>query len=61
MKIFYQLSFSISKKPVMATLLLLLLITSQGKSGMTDWLFVSLYGIIICIAFTIQLRRPDIN
>ena len=46
MKIFYQLSFStmtLSKKPVMATLLLLLLITSQGKSGMTDWLFVWYY------------------
>uniref|UniRef100_A0A7N2KKP3 glucan endo-1,3-beta-D-glucosidase n=1 Tax=Quercus lobata TaxID=97700 RepID=A0A7N2KKP3_QUELO len=38
MKIFYQFSFStmaLSKKPVMAALLLLLLITSQGKSGLS--------------------------
>ena len=50
MKICYQFSFStmaLSKKSVMAALLLLLLITSQGKSGMSDWLFVWYYLFVL--------------
>ena len=39
----YSVYQTYPKKPVMAALLLLLLITSQGKSGMTDWLFVWYY------------------
>ena len=55
MKVCYQFSFSnmaLSKKPIMAALLLLPLITSQGKSGMTDWLFVWYYY-LYCIHNTV--------